>query len=245
MHHYVRDSLSGPRTLARLIAEHQLRRSLIPRSRYNAGAHSRLRFPVHTIATWLIVALIVFPYVVQADPLPRLPQGKNLQVSGADSHLYDFSLSSTFDRILGETASTELYDPFTIATLKRMQAEAAPTWDPAGIDPDLTRHVAERAFAIQAGRSFVTTLKKSDLRETYRDVVSGFTAFQDAVRFSVRNQGSGYSLSSKGPGKKLLEFNVEFNLRQGLDPQIRIGSNMRFRYDHAAKAPVLEYGFTF
>ncbi|MBN8548172.1 MAG: hypothetical protein J0M12_02530 [Deltaproteobacteria bacterium] len=185
--------------------------------------------------------------VLAQTAAPATSESKGLRSAtlGQTNSTYDFNLGSTFDRILTETASTELYDPFTINNLKRMQAEAQPDWDPAGIDPDRTRTVAERAFSIQAGRSMINTLKNSDVRQTYYDVVGTFSSVQEAFRFSVRNDGSSLSVGKKGTGQKLIEFNVEFNLRQGLDPQLRIGRSGKLHYDTNLNAPMLEYGFAF
>lgn len=200
----------------------------------------------------ILAAIFVFSAIqvafVSAEPLvPSTRQAKSLRTAAISetSRTYDFNLGSTFDKILSETASTDLYDSFTVMTLKRMQAEAQPAWDPAGIDPDLTRQVAERAFSIQAGRTIVATLKKSDLRETYRDVISCFTTIQEALRLTLKDTGSSWSMSKKAPGKKLIEFKVEFNMRHGLDPQLNMGETMRFRYDTASRGPLLEYGFAF
>lgn len=180
-----------------------------------------------------------------AQPASPSPQSKNLRSAVPSTNAYDYSLGSTFDRILNQTASTELYDSFTIATLKRMQAEADPDWDPAGLDAELTRQVAERAFSIQAGRSLVNIVRKSDLRDLYREVIRNFSAVQDALRLTVRNNGGSFSFKKRGAGKKILELGVEFNLRRGLDPQLKIGNTMRFRYDYDASMPLLEYGFSF
>lgn len=191
-------------------------------------------------------ALALLCGVAAADPLGKPVQAKSLRSATLESdRSSDFNLGSTFDRILTETASTNLYDPFTINNLKRLQDEAQPSWDPAGIDPELTRHVAERAFSIQAGRSMVNTLRKSDVRHVYYGVVDSFSAVQEALRFSLKNDGSSLSLGKKGSGQKLMEFNVDFNIRQGVDPQIRIGHSTRFHYDTVLKAPMLEYGFAF
>ena len=53
------------------------------------------------------------------------------------------------------------------------------------------------------------------------------------------------ALTRKRVGRKLLELNMEFNVKRGLDPQIRIGDTLRFRYDYLYDRTMLELGFNF
>lgn len=199
--------------------------------------------PILTSALVILPLLCATPADAQSN---NAPVGKRLRSATLpNDKSYNFNLGSTFDGIISETASTELYDPFTINNLKRLQDEAQPSWDPAGIDPDLTRHVAQRAFSIQAGRTLINTLRKSDVRHIYYGVVDSFSEFQNVFRFSVKNNGSSLSLGKKARGEKLMEFSVEFNLRQGPDPQLRFGPETRLHYDTRLQAPMLEYGFAF
>ncbi len=195
--------------------------------------------------TWLLfIVLVASGPAVHAQSQVKQSALRSLRGASAPSSSEDFnSIRSTFDRILKETDSA--YDGFTLATLRRMQSEANPQWDPAGINPELSRHMAERVFSIQAGHDMAKALRSSELKDTYRDVVSSLLGLQDALRFTVRSTGSSIRFDRRARGKKLFELGVEFNFRQVVDPQLRIGHRMRFRYDYAAKRPILEYAFSF
>jgi hypothetical protein len=191
-----------------------------------------------------VSALFVLPVSANAQNQP--PTQKNLRETlGAQKPgTYDFTLDSAFD-ILNDTTNTDLYDPITISTLRRLKEDAQPAWNPEDIDPDLTRRVVERAFAIQSGRNLSNLINRSELQTTYKSIKQGLKSVQDTFRYSVQNTGNGVEVSKQKQGRKILELNMEFNLKQGLDPQIKIGESVRFRYDYTSKRPVLEYGFRF
>lgn len=166
-------------------------------------------------------------------------------LQNADSPIYDFRLGASIDKMLSQGSDTDLYDPMTIENLKRLKEEAQPQLNPDDIDPLRTRTVVEQALALQSGQSVINLIKTSDLRETYLAIKRGFLNFQDAVRYKVQRDSSGFQVSREKKGKSLIEFNVEFNAHTVLDPQLRIGEVVRFRYDYGDKAPVLEYHYQF
>jgi hypothetical protein len=55
----------------------------------------------------------------------------------------------------------------------------------------------------------------------------------------------GLTISKTSKGTSLLELDLQFNASKGVDPQIKIGEFMRFRYDYVDKRPMLEYGLNF
>ncbi|MEZ4754852.1 MAG: hypothetical protein R3A13_11195 [Bdellovibrionota bacterium] len=79
----------------------------------------------------------------------------------------------------------------------------------------------------------------------YHELKKSFSTFQNFFRYSLQNKGDQLTVSKKETGRKLLELSVELNLKKGIDPQIRIGENTRFRYDYYTKGAMLEYGFNF
>lgn len=178
----------------------------------------------------------------------RAPSGKSLTeaIRSIDSDAtYQFKLSNAVDRLVSLSADTDIYDPLTIATLRRMREEAQPSYNPRDIDPEKLRRVTERAFAIQSGKVISNTLYHSELRPEYRAFQETVRSIQSFFRYSVQTNGEQLSVGKKSKGRKLIELNVELSLRTGLDPQVRLGRDFRFRYDRSAKAPMLEYGFNF
>ena len=199
------------------------------------------------LATLLMIVISSLTSVnsAHADDLSRAPVGKSLRTTPSKDPLYDLNLSSTLDRMLGETSTSDIHDPLTISSLKRLQERALPSWRPDDIDPEQTRNVAERALAFQSGRTIHDLLRNSELKGVYRSIRQAFSDFQDTFRYSVQKGDTGYTVSQAKKGSKLMEFNLEINPKQGLDPQVRIGDNTRFRYDFSSQAPMLEYGFSF
>jgi len=192
-----------------------------------------------------LVSVLVLGAVAHADDISRAPVGKSLQTGPSLDTTYQLKLGSTLDRMLSETSTSDIHDPLTISSLKRLKEQALPSWNPNDIDPERTRGVAERALAIQTGRTINELLMNSELRSTYQAVRRAFTDLQDTFRYSVQQGDKGFKVS-QGPKKsKLIEFNLEVNPKEGLDPQLRIGEHTRFRYDLSSQAPMLEYGFNF
>lgn len=211
---------------------------------------SRASAPLGAVLPILATITICFslslsPRDAAADDQKAGPAVKSFR-DGAAAHTnpYGFTVDSAFD-ILNDTASTDLYDPITISTLRRLKEDAQPAWDGDDIDPEKTRRVVERAFAIQSGRNLSSTIEKSELKPLYQDIKDGLKEVQDTFRYSVQSNGDSLAVSRKKKGEKLLELNVELSLKQGLDPQFKLGENVRFRYDYSNQRPLLEYGFKF
>ena len=148
-------------------------------------------------------------------------------------------------QILKSSRDTSIYDPITLATLRRLRDEAQPINNSDDIDPGRTRNVAEKAFAIQAGRSFTDLMNGSELRDSFRSFQRSLSDIQDIFRYSLLRDDQGVSLSRSKNGQKLIELNLEISAKQGFDPQIRMGENLRVRYDYTSQVPLLEYGFRF
>lgn len=210
-----------------------------------AVVDSTTKLRAHSILVVATILLVCSP--CGADDLKlNQPAFKSQKTGLGDSAVdsYAFTAESAFD-ILNDTASTDLYDPLTIQTLKRLKEDARPAWDGDDEDVDKTRRVVERALAIQSGRNISSTLEQSELRSTYRAIKQGLKNFQNNFRYSLQTTGKSMEVSKEKKGKKLLELNVELNLKQGLDPQLKMGEHLRFRYDYTSQRPLLEYGFRF
>lgn len=180
----------------------------------------------------------------------RPPSGtKSLQrgssdnaVLSADPFAFDFSSAV---EVLSDSTELNLYDPITIATLRRLQEDATPAYDPRDIDPVQMRHVVEKAFAIQAGRTFVNAIKDSDLGPLHRELLRSFERLQGLLNFSLSHSHDGLSAGQDPEGHRLFSLNVRMSAREGFDPQIQLSDDFRIRYDLGDKQTMLEYAFGF
>jgi hypothetical protein len=179
---------------------------------------------------------------------PR-PPGKSLSRGGSSSSVqaedpFRFDLDSAVE-VLSDSTEIDLYDPLTLATLKRLKADATPPYDPYDIDPVRTRHVVEKALAIQAGKTMANLLRTSDLRDFHRLVLKNLDFLQGLLTFSVSRGHDGLNAGHTPDGESLFAFNLRMSVRDGFDPQIRLSDSLRFRYDLGERQTLLEYGIGF
>lgn len=197
---------------------------------------------------FLICSLLCFFISdLEAQRAQRRRIGKRFSttVSSIDISTYDFSVGDEFDRILTTSSDTDLYDPLTIANLRKLKEDAVPPWDPLDIDPERTRKVVEKAFAIQSARSLIKLINQSEIKPVYALFKNTVKNFSDLFRYSVQDRGDELTVSKSKQGDKLIELNLEFNLKQGVDPQINVGDSFRLRYDYTTKRSLFEYGVDF
>jgi hypothetical protein len=142
-------------------------------------------------------------------------------------------------------ANTSAYHPLTLAHLRLLKEVAQPTLHPEDYDPDMTKIVVQKVLAIQSGRALSRLVEGSELRQTYRAAMTDIKALQNRFRYSLQSDGEGVAVSRQKLGRKLMELNLELNVRQGFDPQIHFGKDVRFRYDYLRQRAMLEYGFEF
>ena len=177
------------------------------------------------------------------SPIKKRKLDGSLQALEAST--YDFSFSSQFDTILNNSADTDLSDPISIENLRRIKEDAQPPWNPEDIDPLRTRRAVEKAFALQTTSQVIRLLEKSDLRDTYHAIKRSYDKFRDAFRYSLQTDGDSVSVSKSEKGEKLLELNIEFSAKRGIDPRINLGESVRVRYDYTYDATLLEFEFSF
>ncbi len=210
-----------------------------------SGIILAVRFARYTLLAYLAIFTALWTSTAHAQNSSSGIHRKSLDLNPSASNPYEFSLGSTVDDILQDTSDTNLYDPITIGQLRLLKEDAQPSWEPDDIDPYKTRRVVQKAFAIQFGRSISRQIMQSDLRETYRYSLQAYKRLQEVFRYSLQSDGESLAVSRLPKGRKLLELNMEFNVKQGFDPQIRIGDSLRFRYDYVYDRTLLEFGFNF
>ncbi len=183
-----------------------------------------------------------------AQPGKRQSPGKALNLSdlSESDSIYAFDLDSSLDSLFETSTDTNLYDPLTIRTLKRLKDQSFPYWSgDSEPDPERTRRIVEKAFTLETVRKISKTLQDSELKEFYHAVKQGLSDLKDTFRFSLQRNGSQLFVSRKKHGQKLLELNVQFSASKGIDPQLTFGEHLRFRYDYVKSRPMLEVGFDF
>jgi len=182
-----------------------------------------------------------------------LAQGPNKKIyssrEASGSGTYDFSFQSSLDTFISENYDSSKYDPITISQMARLKQQAVPYWHPENYnddyDVDITKRVTEKALVIQSAHHISGLLSHSELQQTFHAMQRWFKSVKDQFNYSVQTNGEGYNISRSVHGEKLLELDIEFNLKQGVDPQIRVGKYMRFRYDYTYNVTFLEYTLNF
>lgn len=216
-------------------------------SRCSIQRHAITRAGMPPLLPLLLILFFIVPLAAEAQRPKRQVPKRSLLTNEvlAEQDVYQFELGQGVNSIIRDSVQTNLYDPITIANLRRMKEEAGAQVNQDDIDPDLTRRVGEKALAIQSGRTLLNTIRNSDLRETYEAVKQSFESVRNSIRYSVQKEGGSYTVSKKRRGARLLELDVEFSPRRVLEPHLRIGDAVRFRYDYEERAPVLEYQVAF
>jgi hypothetical protein len=95
-------------------------------------------------------------------------------------------------------------------------------------------------FTVQTTDAINATLNDSELRETYRQVVKTLQRARDAVKFSIRSDESGYHVTRRQKGAKLVEFHLEPNDQTLVAPHLTIVDTGRLRYDPSRSAVLFE-----
>jgi hypothetical protein len=200
-------------------------------------------FSAENFYKFFCLGMVCFFIPLFALAQPPQANGKVLNLNSEDRGMYNFRLTASIDDLLVD--SDDKYDPITINQLRMLKEEAQPSWHPDDVDPYQLRRVAQKALTIEVGRAFSKRINGSELRPTYRAALRTYHSIQERFRYSIQDNGDAITFSRKNKGKKLLELNLDLNLKRGLDPQILIGDFMRFRYDYVYKRAMLEYGFDF
>lgn len=183
--------------------------------------------------------ILLVDFAVAAPPVvgKRLrPRDRGVLASGGNS---------TIDSILSSTPRTDIYDPLVLHSTRRLEERIMPRGDINNFDDSLANRAAQKVFVVQGTREMLSTLQRSEFRELYYGGRDLFNAFRNTFRYSLQSDGGGYSVSRESSGEKLIEFNVELDMKQGFDPQLRFGEGFRVRYDYIRGQPLLEFGVEF
>jgi hypothetical protein len=188
----------------------------------------------------MLLLLLAAPFSLAAQN--QRPPGKSLDKGVfLEGSVYQMNPRQTFESILQDSVDTDIIDPISLDTLKRLKDEAQPPYNPLDYDPERTRKIAEKALSIQTSQTLVRTLKGSELQPLLRYAKRSMDLARDYFRYSLQDDGDGLTVSKKPKGKKLIELNMEFNASTGMDPQLRLGQSWRLRYDFVESTPLLEF----
>lgn len=190
-----------------------------------------------------------FSDLVSAQGVPRPVPGKRFTDSpgGRESISQNaaYGFDSTLDDLIDHSSTNSNYDSHTLWVLESLTDITQPFWDPYDVDYSRNHRAVAKALTVQGGTAASNLIKGSELKPTFMEIKRGFDEIKNFFKYSVQNSGNGLVVSKNSQGRKLLELNMEFNLSQGLDPQLHIGDNVRFRYDIVNSRPLLEYGMNF
>ncbi|NLF25678.1 MAG: hypothetical protein GX589_08505 [Deltaproteobacteria bacterium] len=186
------------------------------------------------------------PGEAQRGPAPKVPHKKafSSEISSIQTYTYDAGPSSSLSDFI-EPGPPDAYNQLTLANLRLMKEVAQPSHRPDDYDSDLTERVVSKMLTIQSFRSVSALINKSELQQSYRSAIRGVKKLQSRFRYSLQSGKEGLTVSRRKVGKKLIEVNLDFNLHQGVDPQINFGKYFRVRYDFINNRSILEYGFEF
>jgi hypothetical protein len=193
----------------------------------------------------LTIACICAQCLIAAHSLAAPPKkpGKGL---GGRSSFVEPSISSFDADVIGESGiSTDLHDPMVTHNLRRLQERTMLLGDEDNYDDEIGDRAAKKALAVQGSRDFIRLIKQSELRGTYYWIRDLFASFQDSTRYSLQDTGKSMTVSRSKSGEKVIEMNMEFNSKQGLDPQFNIGESFRLRYDFIEERTLFEFGVDF
>ncbi len=196
-----------------------------------------------TQLTLIIVSVFLCSKLSQAQPSGRpIFDKKNVNSSSNGSLQSSYNLNTTFDELIDDSNT---YDPRTLWIMKSLTDITQPFWDPMDVDFKRNDRAVEKAFTMQSGRHLSMLVKGSELKSTFEYLKRSMQDVKSYFNYSIQSDGDKTYVSKDKKGKKLLELSMEFNISQGLDPNIKLGQHLRFRYDYVNKRPLLEFGANF
>ena len=182
-----------------------------------------------------------------AQPAPQTPLGRKFVTSSGSSPINigsSSSLSTTLDELI-DSSKHKSYDQHSLWVMESMTDITQPFWNPYDVDYRRNNRAVNKVLTIQSGKAASELISGSELKPTFVYLKQQLSYFKSIFAYSLQNDGDGLSVSRKKKGMKLLELSMEFNLSQGLDPHLKIGDHIRFRYDYVNERPLLEFGINF
>ena len=191
----------------------------------------------------ILVSLGLLEEVCRAEPSSRPVFGKKGINSETElSNQSNYTFNSTIDEIMDDSNT---FDPRSTWIMKSLTDITQPFWNPEDVDYKRNNRAVMKASTILGGKQASVLISGSELKGTFRDIKQGLNEFKAIFNYSIQSDGTHTYLSKDQKGDKLLELSMEINLSQGLDPNIKLGDHVRFRYDYVNKTPLLEFGLSF
>lgn len=192
------------------------------------------------VSMFLSFLTVSMPVCAQAKLKVLFLDGRGNENSRSEGRADNNFLEQSFPSMITWGDTGAVFDPYYLDNLKRMAYEANPHDNPNEFDPDRAEEVAQKALTVKLADSANRTLAGSDLKDEYRLAIKTVSDLKKLVNYSVQRSDTGYAVSKKKKGKKLLEFQVEPSTRTGLSPQLKVGQMGRFRYDTDAQGLIFE-----
>jgi hypothetical protein len=193
-----------------------------------------------------LLLAVVFSLLTERPALAQSSRptfGRKQVNSGTDTSTQgNFTFNSTLDELIDDSST---YDPHTLWVMESMTDITQPFWDPYDVDYSRNNRAVTKVATIQGGRSLSALIKGSELKSTFDSLKRGLDDVKSVFNYSIQSDGKNTYLSKDKKGTKILELSMEFNLSQGMDPNIKIGDHVRFRYDYVNSRPLIEFGINF
>ena len=166
-------------------------------------------------------AALATPPLSASVSAPKQLLTKTLRPEYGTEEAFNFSLGGTLSTLVSTPRySNEIYDDLTLFNLRKIREDAAPVSDRADdLDTTKTRRGAGRALTIQTSRSLSTMLDQSDLRHTYRTIIS--KSKKSSVSRSLTMVRRYRSPVGNPVGKKFLNFRLKLIPAAALIPKFR------------------------
>lgn len=120
--------------------------------------------------------------------------------------------------------------------------------DVRGIDEISESTVTERLVAYQTAKTFVEMFKGTPLEDHYLRVIRSLRRARDATTIQVTSENKGgvdFVHGAEGNAKRLLEFKVHANVRDGIEPRIYFYETFTLRHSPFTGQTLLEFEHNF
>lgn len=156
-----------------------------------------------------------------------------------------YSFESSFNDFIHPRSRQDGYDSNSLHRLQLLHQDAAPLLNPDDFDLDRTRRATTKALMMEGGHSVSMLVHNSELGSIYRSALRSFKRIQSQFRYSIQESHTGYEVAREKRGKKIIELDLQFDIKRGVDPQLTFWDTIHFRYDPIYKRAIIGYDFRF
>lgn len=192
----------------------------------------------------LLFTLTLLPGRIFAQPpiLKTLDRGATENVVNRSNKDNRIPLEVDVVRLLSSGDSTRsLFDEYYVGNISRIAEQASISDRPEDFDEEQASKAGQRALTMRISDSIHRNLLTSDLRPYYKSTVKEVIRLRKKINYSLQSNGAALSVSNKRKGKKLLEFDLEPNLKSVASPILRILNIGQIKVDPADQSVMYEF----